>query len=96
MNGTKFALEIFVEHQLSGPHSGGVSMYSHFSTTSGSFGRSAKLRTYFASRTPDWSLDVRMSHLFRKRTRSTLARSLLEQTSFQRSTLSSCSGRQLT
>ena len=63
---------------------------SHFSAVSESFGRSPKLLTYLASRIPEFSFAARMSHLLRKSTRSTLARSLFEHIAFHRSTESSC------
>jgi hypothetical protein len=61
----------------------------HLEAVSRSFGRSPKLRTYFASRTPALSLASKISHLFKNMTRSTFARSLLEHTDFHRRTLSS-------
>jgi len=62
----------------------------HLVTVSKSFERSPNDLTYLVSRIPDLSFVSNRSHLFRNKTSSTFARSLLLHTDFQRRTLSSC------
>ena len=68
-----------------------VFRHPHLVAVSKSFERSPKDRTYLASLIPDFNLASKRSHLFRNSTSSTVARSLLLHTAFQRRTLSSCS-----
>jgi hypothetical protein len=87
---TKLPTEIYVDPRSETGHRRNLAVrHAHFVTVSKSFGRSPYDRTYLESRMPDFNLLSSRSHLFKNSTSSTLARSLLLHTDFQRRTLSS-------